>query len=563
MSIGEQLPLSAISPSTTNPRKRFNEADLQELAESIKQHGIMQPILVRPTNIQEVANNTEQHWEYEIVAGERRYRASKLAGIEYIPAIIRELTDLETLQLQIIENLQRSDLHPMEEAQGFKALLDNKDAKSWNADELAAKINKSRSYIYGALKLNELCTYAQDQFLDGKFGREIALLIARIPGAKLQEQAAKDIIRCEYSYRAAKDYIRNNLTIDLSKAPWDKISITLYPAAGSCLSCPKRTGNYPELYPDIESPDVCTDTACFAAKKVAYAAEIIATNPRVIHGDEAKKVAPFGANQYVTNGFSSYPKAELNGYSSQALLGDDMPEPYILIDDKSNIQKVYNQAEIETLMKAKLQEKVKTGELEPVKPKEKTQHELDYQVLKEKQAAERERRLHIFNRIATRLPTVLDEGLENYILSLIIDKLLRHTNADLQPVLALHTYEGVEEEFFDLFQQRAQSKESLLTMAAMLLIVPGTELTSWNWKTQADNENDTDYQFMLNFISNLDLNQAEFLTAELPFTPNFAAPASEISAEESAGAETPAPEKAKRGRPAKKAIQEESAEADA
>lgn len=563
MSIGEQLPLSAISPSTTNPRKRFNEADLQELAESIKQHGIMQPILVRPTNIQEVANNTEQHWEYEIVAGERRYRASKLAGIEYIPAIIRELTDLETLQLQIIENLQRSDLHPMEEAQGFKALLDNKDAKSWNADELAAKISKSRSYIYGAIKLNELCTYAQDQFLDGKFGREIALLIARIPGAKLQEQAAKDIIRCEHSYRAAKDYIRNNFTLDLNKAPWDKISITLYPAAGSCLSCPKRTGNYPELYPDIDNPDVCTDTACFAAKKVAYAAEIIATNPRVIHGDEAKKVAPYGVNQYVTNGFSSYPNVELNGYSSQALLGDDMPEPYILIDDKSNIQKVYNRAEIETLMEAKLQEKVKTGELEPVKPKEKTEWEIEREALRAKQDIEEQRRLHIFNRLAAKLPSVLDKDAEKLILRMSIDELSQGTSTDLQPVLDLYEFEGTEEEFFTNFQQQPQTIAELLKMLALLHLAAGIEVSRYNWESEADNENDTDYQFMLDFISNLGLNQAEFLTAELPLNPNFAAPASEISAEESAGAETPAPEKAKRGRPAKKANQEESAEADA
>ena len=130
MAISEELPLSAIFPSSTNPRKRFNEADLQELAESIKQHGIMQPILVRPTNAQEVANNTAMYFEYEIVAGERRYRASKLAGIEYIPAIIRELTDLETLQLQIIENLQRSDCTPWKRHKDLKPCSITKTLKA-------------------------------------------------------------------------------------------------------------------------------------------------------------------------------------------------------------------------------------------------------------------------------------------------------------------------------------------------------------------------------------------------------------------------------------------------
>ncbi len=358
--LGQLIPLSAIYPSNTNPRKRFNEVDLKELAESIKQHGVMQPILVRPTNVEAVNNGTEHYFIYEIVAGERRYRASKLAGIEYIPAIARDLNDLETLQLQIIENLQRSDLHPLEEAQGFKALLDNKDAKSWNADQLAEKIGKSRSYIYASLKLCELSTYAQDLFLDDKFGREVALLIARIPGKKLQEP--KEIVKGNgmdtFSYRAAKSYVHARYTLDLNNAPFD----THISAEGSCLSCPKRSGNYPELFPDIESPDVCTDPDCFGQKKAAHVQFLISQAPKVLTGAEAEKIMPYGAQSWISGRDYAKPEESAsgnNGKSWSDLLGDDMPAPVLLVDDKNNTINLYET----TALQQKLEEKIASGEL--------------------------------------------------------------------------------------------------------------------------------------------------------------------------------------------------------
>lgn len=569
-SIGQLIPLSAISPSNTNPRKRFNEADLQELAESIKQHGVMQPILVRPTNMEAVKTGIDPFAIYEIVAGERRYRASKLAGVEYIPAIAKELNDLETLQLQIIENLQRSDLHPLEEAQGFKALLDNKDAKSWNADQLADKIGKSRSYIYASLKLCELCTYAQDMFLDNKFGREIALLIARIPGAKLQEAAAKNIISTELSYRRAKEYIRNNYTLDLNKAPWDKVSITLYPPAGSCLSCPKRTGNYPELFSDIESPDVCTDTACFSAKKVAFANELIASTPRVIHGEEANAVAPYGVNHYITNGYTSnLDHVRLDGHSAEDILADEKPEPYIVIDKNSETRTVYKEDEVKDLLKLKLEEKIASGEI-VITPKEKSAYELEREAIELKQDEEKQRRLHIFNRLA---PNISQQH-QALILRMAIDQLNREVSTDLEPVLNLYDFEGTEEEFFTDFQQSEQDLASLTKMLALLLIAPGVEVSSWQWKSEEDNEKDQDYQSLLTFISNIGLDLAQFLTAELPLTPNPAAQAQELNADAAAAADgKPAllpklqeikdKELAKRARRAKSKEQKESAHADA
>lgn len=530
-SLGRHIPLSAIYPSNTNPRKRFNEADLQELAESIKQHGVMQPILVRPTNVEAVRAGTADYAIYEIVAGERRYRASKLAGEETIPAIERELNDLETLQLQIIENLQRQDLHPLEEAQGFKALLDNKDAKSWNADELAAKIGKSRSYIYGALKLNELCVYAQDMFLDGKFGRETALLIARIPGEKLQTQATKEIVKGNgqdtFSYRAAKYYVHERYTLSLETAPFDTHTNDLLPEAGSCFSCPKRSGNYPELFSDIESADVCTDPDCFGKKKALHVQALIAKAPKALTGDEALKIMPYGVNSYMQD--SNYAKpssyATSHGKRWEELLGDDLPEPILLVDDKNNTTQVYETSALEQ----KLEEKIASGELslESQTSEEKTAYEIEREELTKKQAEETQRRLHIFNRVA---PNIAQQHL-TIVLRMAIDELSRETSTDFEPVLNLYDFEGTEEEFFTNFQQSKQDIASLTKMLALLLIAPSVEVSGWQWKSESDNEKDKDYQLLLTFIGNIGLDVSQFLTAELPLPPPIAALQSECSAE--------------------------------
>ena len=145
-----ELPL--IEPSLTNPRKTFNEAKLQELADSIKASGVHQPILVRKLPGARVADTSfepggcrprEVRPVYEIVSGERRYRASKMAGADTIPALIRELGDDQVLEVQIIENLQRDDLTELEEAEGYEALMQH---SGLSADQVGAKIGKSRSY---------------------------------------------------------------------------------------------------------------------------------------------------------------------------------------------------------------------------------------------------------------------------------------------------------------------------------------------------------------------------------------------------------------------------------
>ena len=137
-------PMERITASKTNPRKIFDDAALADLAASIKKHGVAQPILLRPTHVD--AGITF----FEVVAGERRFRASKLAGKTTVPAIVRNLSDAEALEIQVIENLQRQDLHPLEEAEGFEVLMRE---NGYTADVMAEKTGKSKAYIYASLKL--------------------------------------------------------------------------------------------------------------------------------------------------------------------------------------------------------------------------------------------------------------------------------------------------------------------------------------------------------------------------------------------------------------------------
>ncbi|CAG0966274.1 Chromosome-partitioning protein Spo0J [Methylophilaceae bacterium] len=300
----QELPLKSIKPSPSNPRKRFPDEMIAELASSIEQQGLMQPILARPVGK-----------GYEIVAGECRWRAScKVAEQHpdrgFIPAIVRNLSDRDALERQVIENLHRTDLHPLEEALGFKQLLANsQDLAGFTINDLAAKIGKSRTYMYASLKLTELCQEAQDKFLDGVIQREVAVLIARIPGHKLQAAALKEILKGNYqsiwepmSYRQAKDLVLGKYTTNLKKAAFDITDATLAPAFMSCGCCPKRSGNCRDEFPEIESADVCTDPDCYQGKyqdHIKWLEE--SSGKRVVSGKAAEEIMPYSTNKTQLN----------------------------------------------------------------------------------------------------------------------------------------------------------------------------------------------------------------------------------------------------------------------
>src|SRR5216683_8364327 len=147
MSAFQDIPLNRIQESKTNPRRTFDETKLAELAGNIRQHGVLQPVLVRPLP-------GGEDGFFELVAGARRYRASKLAKRETIPATIRELTDTECLELQLVENLQRADVHELDEAQGYADLLSLQPSNT--VETIATKVAKSPAYVNGRLQLLKL-----------------------------------------------------------------------------------------------------------------------------------------------------------------------------------------------------------------------------------------------------------------------------------------------------------------------------------------------------------------------------------------------------------------------
>jgi ParB family chromosome partitioning protein len=268
------LALDTIHESAANPRRTFEESKLHELAESIRQHGLIQPITVRP--------NSEG---FEIVAGARRFRAAQLAELFAIPARIVELTDAQSLEWALVENSQRVDVHPYEEAQGFQQLL---DIPGYDVAALVEKSGKSASHIYARLSLLQLIPEVAEAFTQERITASHANLIARIP----QESQAEAFEQCwrkdwkdeEAHLLPAKflsAWIQSNLYLSLADAPFDREDPTLNPAAGACTTCPRRSGYNTALFADVIS-DQCLDGKCFQAKITEHIDREIAARPGLI-----------------------------------------------------------------------------------------------------------------------------------------------------------------------------------------------------------------------------------------------------------------------------------------
>lgn len=181
------LPISEIKPNKGQPRKTFRPEELAELADSIKQNGILQPLLVR-----------KKGPGYEIVAGERRYQAAKAAGLSEVPVVIREISDDEVFKLALIENLQRSDLSPLEEAQGYRQLIKE---KGLTQEELAKILSKSRSAITNTLRLLDLPEEVQGLVEEGKLTAGHARAILAVPSEEGRIQLAQKVVEERLSVR--------------------------------------------------------------------------------------------------------------------------------------------------------------------------------------------------------------------------------------------------------------------------------------------------------------------------------------------------------------------------
>ena len=186
-----KISIANLKPSPSQPRRLFDKNSINELAESIKSKGLVQPILVRPS--------PTESGTYEIIAGERRWRAAQIAQLHEVPAVVRKLNDTEALEIAIIENVQRSDLSPIEEAAGYKRLIEN---HSHTQEALAEIVGKSRSHIANIIRLLSLPQSIQDMISEGKIssGHARAIMNSAFP-----EQLAEKIVSENLSVRAAED----------------------------------------------------------------------------------------------------------------------------------------------------------------------------------------------------------------------------------------------------------------------------------------------------------------------------------------------------------------------
>lgn len=197
------IPLGNVKPNPNQPRKEFKEEQLKELALSIEKNGVLQPILVR---------KTKNPNEFEIIAGERRWRASNLAGIYEIPVIIKDFSDKETFEIGLIENLQRENLSPVEEASGYKKLMID---YNYTQEDIAKLVSKSRSYVANILRLLYLPKDVQQMISDGKISYTVARTLI---GEENPSKKAKELIKNDVKAREAeriKDSIKNNIKEEL------------------------------------------------------------------------------------------------------------------------------------------------------------------------------------------------------------------------------------------------------------------------------------------------------------------------------------------------------------
>lgn len=200
--------INKIEPNREQPRKLFDEEALTELADSIKQFGLLQPILVQ-----------DRKTYYEIIAGERRWRASKLAGLKEVPVIIRNYSEQEIVEISLIENIQREDLNPIEEAQAYKRLLTEFNLKQ---EEVAERVSKSRSAVTNSMRLLKLGDKVQEMVINGELSTGHARALLAIEDLDKQLELAKKIVAEKWSVRDIEKYMQSKPKQGKSKSKEEK-----------------------------------------------------------------------------------------------------------------------------------------------------------------------------------------------------------------------------------------------------------------------------------------------------------------------------------------------------
>jgi ParB/RepB/Spo0J family partition protein len=317
----EQLPITAIFESADNPRKTYCEVALRELADTIEQVGIQQPIKVRVMPLM----GDDSHFTYEIIFGHRRYRAAKLAGLEFVPCLVVDMDDETAAKVRLIENIQRDDVTPIEEAESIKRMMKQ---FGMTADQVGAQLGMKRTTVYNKLKLLDLSEVPRKACLEGIIGPELAARIARHPKS-LQAKALERILvpvtdtrpgfegktrKVAMPNAQALPILKTNFIKSLAQASWPLDATHLQ--APACTQCDNCSDVNEFIREDIGAGN-CTDMDCFAAKGKSWIDFLVedakAQGKRVFEGKEALDICPSGYT------FS------LNGWEAVANIEADKP----------------------------------------------------------------------------------------------------------------------------------------------------------------------------------------------------------------------------------------------
>jgi len=353
------IPLNKLeADAATNPRSRenMNQDALQDLVDSIAQAGVLQPVLVRPAG-----------GGYLVVAGHRRVEAARQAGLTEIPAMVREMTDAEAVDAAMVENLIREDLPPVDEAEGYRAWV----AAGQTVDEIALKVGRSKSHVYGRMKLLDLPEEALRAVRSGELTLATAVMIGRLPSERQRQSATDEVLMLAEAYgheegdpishAKATDLISRKFMTALETAPFDVNDPDLVPASGACGACRHRSGNQVDLFGDVvakDGDDVCTYPECFESKKAAHSERIYEAARTAGHSiltDKqcAKTFSSYGGVAWNAPFVACDSIAPGSKKTLREKLGKKAPKEFVGVDPLGAEHHLYKVADVDALKAAK------------------------------------------------------------------------------------------------------------------------------------------------------------------------------------------------------------------
>jgi ParB/RepB/Spo0J family partition protein len=276
----QYIGIEQLRESPTNPRRHYDEKGLNDLADSIKAKGVVQNLVVRALMDSTTRDGAQ---EYEIVAGSRRYRAAKLAQLKALPCVVRSYSDAEVLEIQVIENNQREDVHPLEEGEGYAALL---KVEGYTVEAIAGKIGRSDKYVRERLQLAKLHPKVKENYEKGRLWYTHARLFSRLT-IEQQEEALRNVWvngfygreeKHPISVKELETWIEMNIEKALGSASFPLDDATINKQAGACVSCQFNTATDMQLFPDYATSNkkgVCLKPECFKGKVKTYADRIL------------------------------------------------------------------------------------------------------------------------------------------------------------------------------------------------------------------------------------------------------------------------------------------------